>query len=82
MGFRLQKWNFLSNILSILSLDDRDAVMVRFNGGAQAVHTVVTNHSQRYVFRDVSSRSFVSASLSKSIFCFKSYFILGRNRHA
>ena len=39
----------------------RDAVVVRFNGGAQAGHTVVTNDSQRHVFRHFGSGSFVGA---------------------
>jgi adenylosuccinate synthase len=40
----------------------RDAIVVRFNGGAQAGHTVVTTSSQRHVFRHVGSGTFAGAT--------------------
>jgi len=41
--------------------DPRDTVVVRFNGGAQAGHTVVTPEGQRHVFHHFGSGTFLGA---------------------
>ncbi|MEZ5582599.1 MAG: adenylosuccinate synthetase [Candidatus Competibacteraceae bacterium] len=48
-----------------------DALVVRFNGGAQAGHTVVTPDGQRHVFSHVGSGSLVGAAtyLSRFFVC-------------
>lgn len=48
-----------------------DAIVVRFNGGAQAGHTVVTNNNQRHVFSHVGSGTFAGAAtfLSRYFVC-------------
>lgn len=45
-----------------------DALVVRFNGGAQAGHTVVTPDGRRHVFSHVGSGAFVGASTFLSRF--------------
>lgn len=46
----------------------RDAIVVRFNGGAQAGHTVVTEEGQRHIFRHVGSGAFAGAATFLSRF--------------
>jgi adenylosuccinate synthase len=46
----------------IASRYGRDAIVVRFNGGAQAGHTVETQDSQRHVFRHVGSGALAGAA--------------------
>lgn len=46
----------------------QDATVVRFNGGAQAGHTVMTNCAQRHVFRHVGSGTFAGAKTFLSRF--------------
>ena len=45
-----------------------DAIVVRFNGGAQAGHTVVTSNQQRHVFRHIGSGTFAGAATFLSQF--------------
>lgn len=45
-----------------------DAVVVRFNGGAQAGHTVVTEDARRHVFKHVGSGTFAGAKTFLSQF--------------
>lgn len=45
-----------------IKADGRVPVVVRFNGGAQAGHTVVTPEGQRHVFHHFGSGTFVGAS--------------------
>lgn len=45
-----------------------DALVVRFNGGAQAGHTVVTNQHQRHVFKHIGSGTFAGAATFLSRF--------------
>lgn len=40
----------------------REAIVVRFNGGAQAGHTVVNNSSQRHIFKHIGSGTFAGAT--------------------
>jgi adenylosuccinate synthase len=46
----------------------RDAIVVRFNGGAQAGHTVVTKDSHKHVFHHISSGTFAGATTFLSQF--------------
>lgn len=48
--------------------DGRDALVVRFNGGAQAGHTVVTPDGRRHVFSHFGSGSFAGAATYLSRF--------------
>lgn len=58
----------------------KDAVVVRFNGGSQAGHTVVTPEGHRHVFGHFGSGSFVGCSthLSKYFICNPMEFIKER----
>jgi adenylosuccinate synthase len=47
---------------------NQDAVVVRFNGGAQAGHTVVTKNSERHIFRHIGSGTFAGAATFLSRF--------------
>lgn len=46
----------------------RDALVVRFNGGAQAGHTVVASDSKRHVFHHIGSGTFAGAATYLSRF--------------
>ena len=50
---------------------DSDALIVRFNGGAQAAHTVQTPSGERHVFKHMGSGSLVESStyLSEFFIC-------------
>lgn len=52
-------------------LSDPDALVIRFNGGAQAGHTVVDRHGARHVFSHFGSGTLQGAStfLSKDFVC-------------
>ncbi|GAF82360.1 unnamed protein product, partial [marine sediment metagenome] len=52
----------------LASRHGRDSIVVRFNGGAQAGHTVVTKNSKRHVFRHVGSGTFAGAATFLSQF--------------
>lgn len=56
--------------------NERDTVVVRFNGGAQAGHTVVTPEGKRHVFHHVGSGTFSGAGtfLSKHMVCHPMFF--------
>jgi adenylosuccinate synthase len=44
-----------------LAARDRDAAVIRFNGGAQAGHTVVTEDGRRHVFSHIGAGAFAGA---------------------
>lgn len=46
----------------------KDAIVVRYNGGAQAGHTVVTKYGQRHIFKHVGSGAFTGAKTFLSRF--------------
>ena len=49
----------------------KDAIVVRFNGGGQAGHTVTTEDGKRHVFGNICSGSFVGLPSY-----FSSYFVV------
>jgi adenylosuccinate synthase len=51
-----------------LAARDRDAAVIRFNGGAQAGHTVVTEDSRRHVFSHFGAGAFAGAATFLSRF--------------
>ena len=55
----------------ICSRNEKQSLVVRFNGGAQAGHTVVTPEGQRYIFSHIGSGSFTGAAtyLSRFMVC-------------
>ena len=50
------------NVTSILCAQNSSTINVRFNGGAQAAHTVVTTDGKRYAFRHFGSGTFTGAT--------------------
>lgn len=60
-------------------LADRDSIVVRYNGGAQAGHTVVTN-SRRHVFHHFGSGSFSGAATYLSEFFIVNPFLWNKER--
>lgn len=50
------------NVTSILCAQNPSTINVRFNGGAQAAHTVVTPDGKRYAFRHFGSGTFTGAT--------------------
>ncbi|NJN48156.1 MAG: adenylosuccinate synthetase [Candidatus Competibacteraceae bacterium] len=59
----------------------KDALVVRFNGGAQAGHTVVTPEGQRHIFSHIGSGSMVGAAtyLSRFLYAIRCCFSMNTN---
>jgi adenylosuccinate synthase len=55
-------------VVDALAARDRDAAVIRFNGGAQAGHTVVTQNGRRHVFSHVGAGAFLDAATFLSRF--------------